>query len=54
MFHFLRRSGQGGDQSLGTVEVATPASQRPTIGLALGGGAARGFAHVGVIRTLIA
>jgi len=28
--------------------------QRPTIGLALGGGAARGFAHIGVIRTLIA
>jgi NTE family protein len=30
------------------------ASQRPTIALALGGGAARGFAHIGVIRTLIA
>jgi NTE family protein len=28
--------------------------KRPTIGLALGGGAARGFAHIGVIRTLIA
>jgi NTE family protein len=28
--------------------------RRPTIGLALGGGAARGFAHIGVIRTLIA
>src|SRR5690348_13646734 len=27
---------------------------RPTIGLALGGGAARGFAHIGVLRTLIA
>src|SRR2546423_2543960 len=34
--------------------MAAPASHRPTIGLALGGGAARGFAHVGVIRTLIA
>jgi len=31
-----------------------PAAQRPTIGLALGGGPARGFAHIGVIRTLIA
>jgi NTE family protein len=31
-----------------------PLSDRPTIGLALGGGAARGFAHIGVIRTLIA
>ena len=28
--------------------------QRPIIGLVLGGGAARGFAHIGVIRTLIA
>ena len=27
---------------------------RPTIGLALGGGAARGFAHIGVMRTLVA
>ncbi|HEY6381659.1 MAG TPA: patatin-like phospholipase family protein [Pseudolabrys sp.] len=26
---------------------------RPTIGLALGGGAARGFAHIGVIRKLL-
>src|SRR5213078_1176919 len=30
------------------------APRRPSIGLALGGGAARGFAHIGVIRTLIA
>ena len=28
--------------------------RRPVIGLALGGGAARGFAHIGVLRTLIA
>ena len=27
---------------------------RPTIGLALGGGAARGFAHIGVVKTLVA
>jgi len=54
VFHFLRRNGQNGDQAMGTVDVAEPASQRPTIGLALGGGAARGFAHIGVIRTLIA
>jgi len=27
---------------------------RPTIGLALGGGAARGWSHIGVLRTLIA
>ena len=28
--------------------------RRPVIGLALGGGAARGFAHIGIIRALIA
>src|SRR5438270_4299590 len=28
--------------------------RRPVIGLALGGGAARGFAHIGIIRTLLA
>lgn len=28
--------------------------RRPVIGLALGGGAARGFAHIGILRTLIA
>jgi len=54
VFHFLRRNGQNGDQAVGPVDVVEPASQRPTIGLALGGGAARGFAHVGVIRALIA
>jgi len=31
-----------------------PVTRRPTIGLVLGGGAARGFAHIGVVRTLIA
>ena len=35
-------------------EPAPAASQRPNIGLALGGGAARGFAHIGVMRTLLA
>ena len=35
------------------VPVATPAPSRPPrIGLALGGGAARGFAHIGVIQVL--
>jgi NTE family protein len=31
-----------------------PAGRRPVIGLALGGGAARGFAHIGIVRTLMA
>lgn len=52
MFHFLRRNGESGDQAMGGEDVPMP--QRPTIGLVLGGGAARGFAHLGVIRTLIA
>ncbi|HEY3893177.1 MAG TPA: patatin-like phospholipase family protein [Bradyrhizobium sp.] len=29
-------------------------TRRPVIGLALGGGAARGFAHIGIVRTLVA
>src|SRR3954470_4868314 len=28
--------------------------RRPVLGLALGGGAARGFAHIGIVKTLIA
>lgn len=37
----------------GTPPKATPPAPRPVkIGLALGGGAARGFAHIGVIKTL--
>jgi NTE family protein len=54
VFHFLRRGRQDGDQAVGGDMPIEPASQRPTIGLVLGGGAARGFAHIGVIRTLIA
>jgi NTE family protein len=34
--------------------VEQPQQHRPSIGLVLGGGAARGFAHIGVIKTLIA
>jgi NTE family protein len=37
-----------------TTAPTKPVTTRPTIGLALGGGAARGFAHIGIIRTLIA
>lgn len=41
-------NGSNGDKvGLGT-------TRRPVIGLALGGGAARGFAHIGILRTLIA
>jgi NTE family protein len=55
---FLRR-GQNGDNAVGGQDShrdrdSEPLPQRPSIGLVLGGGAARGFAHIGVIRTLIA
>jgi NTE family protein len=36
------------------IGVGGPANKKPTIGLALGGGAARGFAHIGILRTLLA
>src|SRR5215510_15669453 len=35
-------------------KVGLGARRRPVIGLALGGGAARGFAHIGILKTLIA
>ena len=53
MFHFLRSGGSGGDRTVIDMTDQT-VSKRPTIALALGGGAARGFAHIGVIRTLVA
>ena len=53
MFHFLRSGGSGGDRTVVDMTDQT-VSKRPTIALALGGGAARGFAHIGVIRTLVA
>jgi NTE family protein len=48
----LRRQSNG-DQAL-TVTAAPHGAERPAIGLVLGGGAARGFAHIGVLRTLLA
>ena len=54
MLQFLRR-GQNGDNAAGGEDSRSEShSYRPSIGLVLGGGAARGFAHIGVIRTLIA
>jgi len=44
-----RNSDRAADATAGSAKHA-----RPSIGLALGGGAARGFAHIGVIRTLLA
>jgi NTE family protein len=50
----LMRRARNGDQSASADGLGLPQTARPTIGLALGGGAARGFAHIGVLRTLLA
>ncbi len=55
MFEGLFARGRNGDRSAeATATPLKPAATRPTIGLALGGGAARGFAHIGVMRALAA
>src|SRR5881409_1107715 len=46
--------GRGQNGSNGADKVGLGTTRRPVIGLALGGGAARGFAHIGIVRTLIA
>jgi NTE family protein len=46
--------GRGQKGSNTPDEVGLGSIRRPVIGLALGGGAARGFAHIGIVRTLIA
>ena len=46
--------GRGQKGSDGPDKVGLGSIRRPVIGLALGGGAARGFAHIGILRTLIA
>ncbi|SCB39140.1 NTE family protein [Bradyrhizobium shewense] len=45
--------GRGANGSNGE-KIGLGPTRRPVIGLALGGGAARGFAHIGILRTLIA
>ena len=45
--------GRGANGSNGE-KIGLGPTRRPVIGLALGGGAARGFAHIGILRTLLA
>ena len=53
MFEVFARRAPTGDQMGG--EASTPlVPKRPSVALALGGGAARGFAHIGVLRSLAA
>ncbi|HJZ19886.1 MAG TPA: patatin-like phospholipase family protein, partial [Bradyrhizobium sp.] len=44
----------GRSQTASNGKTGIGSTRRPVIGLALGGGAARGFAHIGIVRTLIA
>jgi NTE family protein len=46
--------GRGRNGSNGRDKVGLGAIRRPVIGLVLGGGAARGFAHIGIVRALVA
>ncbi len=55
VFEGLFSRVRNGDRAAeATTQTPRPTTTRPVIGLALGGGAARGFAHIGVLRTLIA
>lgn len=45
--------GRGSNAARNADKVGLGATRRPVIGVALGGGAARGFAHIGMLRTLI-
>lgn len=54
VFEAWRRGRNGDRGAAATFEPPAPAAERATIGLALGGGAARGFAHIGVFRALAA
>jgi NTE family protein len=53
-FEGWRRTRNGDRGAEANPDPIRPTAERPTIGLALGGGGARGFAHIGVIRTLLA
>jgi NTE family protein len=46
--------GRGQNGSGKSEQIGLGSVRRPVIGLALGGGAARGFAHIGIVRTLVA
>jgi NTE family protein len=53
VFDALLHRGANGDHAAGG-PVQPRATHRPPIALVLGAGAARGFAHIGVLRTLVA
>ena len=54
MLDFLKGLGWNSDRAATAISTPVqPQPSRPPIGLVLGGGAARGFAHIGIIRTLL-
>jgi NTE family protein len=53
VLEFVRRNHSDDDRSAAG-QIGEPQAKHLTIGLALGCGAARGFAHIGVLRTLLA
>lgn len=53
VFEALLRRKRGDDRAA-EATAESPRREQPSIGLALGGGAARGFAHIGVLRALAA
>jgi NTE family protein len=52
MFDVLARLGRGSAGAADPAGEAEPPARLPKIGLVLGGGAARGWAHIGVLRAL--
>ena len=54
VFEGLFSRARNGDRAAEATPEPEPELVRPSIGLALGGGAARGFAHIGVLRVLAA
>ncbi|WP_027525653.1 patatin-like phospholipase family protein [Bradyrhizobium sp. Ec3.3] len=54
MLDMLKGRGANGSNGANSEKVGLGSIRRPVIGLALGGGAARGFAHIGILRTLLA
>jgi NTE family protein len=54
VLEMLMRRGRNGDQADLANGLGAPRAAPPSVGIALGGGAARGFAHIGVLRRLLA
>ena len=54
--HLIKRGANGSAAGKDKFKdkVGLGSTRRPVIGLALGGGAARGFAHIGILKTLLA